>query len=122
MSTTTPEGIGPTSIFAAATRFLRDLSLARKLTAISMIAGGVAMAMMAVTFVTYDIASSRQRLVRDLTMLADMVSASSAPALTSGDRNAASETLRTVAVNPHIVSVALLRRDGSTFARYDRDS
>src|SRR5712671_2702917 len=115
MTTTPPEGGGPTSVLAAATRFLRDLSLARKLTAISMIAGGVAMAVMSVTFVTYDIASSRQRMVRDLTMLADMVSASSAPALASGDRNAASETLRTVDVNTHIVSVALRLSDGSTF-------
>ena len=32
------------------------------------------MAVMAVTFVTYDISSSRQRLVRDTNMLADMIS------------------------------------------------
>jgi signal transduction histidine kinase/DNA-binding response OmpR family regulator len=108
-------------MLAAATRFFRDLSLARKLTGISMIAAGVGMAMISIAFVTYDVASSRQRLLRDTNILADIVGASSAGAVASGNAQAAREMLRTVAVNPHIVLAALLLKDHTTLARYDRD-
>jgi signal transduction histidine kinase/CheY-like chemotaxis protein len=110
-----------TNMLSAAKTLLRDLSLAHKLTAISMVAGGVGIAVACAVFITYNVSSSRQRLVRDTNVLADMVGANSASALASGDENTAREGLRAVAVNPYIVSAALRRKDDTTFARYDRD-
>ncbi len=99
----------------------RNLSLTRRLTANSMVTGGVAMTIASLALIAYDVSSSRQRVVRDTGMLAEVVGANSTAALAFGDAKAAGETLGAVAVNEHIVSAAVLLRDGTVFARYDRN-
>ena len=62
--------------------------------------------------VAYDRSSSRERLLSDTVSLADLIGGSSTAALTFGDGKAATETLRVVAVKPHIISAAILSADG----------
>jgi signal transduction histidine kinase/DNA-binding response OmpR family regulator len=98
----------------------QHLSLARKLTALGVVASTVSLVIACAVLVAYDTVSSRQRLVRDTAMLADVVGANSTAALAFGDAKAAAETLRAVAVNEHIVIAAILSNDGTVFARYAR--
>jgi signal transduction histidine kinase/DNA-binding response OmpR family regulator/HPt (histidine-containing phosphotransfer) domain-containing protein len=100
---------------------LLNLSLAQKLTAMSIMAGGPAMIIAAVAMMAYDMSSSRQRLVTDTGILAEVVGANSTAALAFGDARAARETLAAVSVNRHVVSAVLFSNDRTEFARYDRD-
>ena len=86
----------------------RRLSLARKLTAMGILTSATSLVIAAVVLVAYDRASSRERLLRDTESLADVVGNNSTAALTFGDAKAATETLRVVAVNGHIISAAIL--------------
>jgi signal transduction histidine kinase/DNA-binding response OmpR family regulator len=99
---------------------LERVSLARQLTAFSVVTSAAALLIAGAVFIAYDASVSRERLVRDTRMLADLAGANSRAALTFDDPKAARETLSTVAVNEHVVSAGILRRDGELLARYDR--
>ena len=64
-------------------------------------------------FAVSDYANSRSRLVRDVTMLADIVGTNSTAALTFKDAIAATDTLRATAVNEHILDARLFTPDGT---------
>ena len=49
------------------------LSLARKLTALGVLTAAAALTLACAGFVAYDVSSSRQRLVRDMSMVADVI-------------------------------------------------
>ncbi len=65
------------------------LSLARKLTAISVVATIASLILACAVFLAYDYSSSRQRLVRDTGMLADVIGRNSTATLAFGDAAAA---------------------------------
>jgi signal transduction histidine kinase/CheY-like chemotaxis protein len=99
-----------------------NLSLARKLTAIGVVTSTASLVVACTVLLAYDVSSSRQRLVRDTGLLADVIGTNSTAALAFGDAQGARETLGAVSVNPHIVSAAILLWDGMSFAVYQRDS
>jgi two-component system sensor histidine kinase/response regulator len=109
-----------TNMSSVKTRLL-NLSLAHKLTAMSIAAGVPAMIIAGIAIMAYDVSSSRQRLVRDTGILAEVVGANSTAALAFGDARGAREILGAVFVNEHVVSAALYLKDGTEFARYDRE-
>ncbi|MEO8070426.1 MAG: ATP-binding protein, partial [Acidobacteriota bacterium] len=96
------------------------LSLARKLSAISLITSATSLVIACAVLVAFDITSSRERLVRDVGLLANIVGANSTAAVEFTDTKNAGETLRYAMVNEHVLSAAILVRDGSVLARYDR--
>ena len=100
--------------------WIRQLSLGRKLTAISILTSATSLVIAAVVLVAYDRASSRERLLVDTVPLGDVVGNNSTAALTFSDAKAANETLRVVAVNGHILSAAILSVDGRVLAHYER--
>jgi len=100
--------------------WIRRLSLARKLTTMGILTSATSLAIAAVVLVAYDRASSRERLLRDTLSLAEVIGNNSTAALTFGDAKAATETLRVVAVHPHVISAAILSPDGRVFAHYER--
>ena len=102
-------------------QWFRNLSLARKLTAIGVATSTASVVVACALIVAYDISSSRERLGRDVGLLADVVGDNSTAALAFGDASGASETLGAVSVNTHIVSAAIFLLDGTLFAHYDRD-
>src|SRR3978361_528866 len=68
---------------------LLNLPLARKLTAMGIAAAGPAMIIAAIAIMAYDVSSSRQRLLRDTGMLAEVLGANSTAALAFGDARTA---------------------------------
>jgi signal transduction histidine kinase/CheY-like chemotaxis protein len=92
----------------------------RKLTATVLSTSAVTLIAGCVVFATYDYIDARSRLVRDVTLLADMLGTNSIAPLTFNDATAAAETLRATAVNEHIDSARLYLPSGSLLASYVR--
>ena len=91
-----------------------------KLTTTVLSTSGVTMLAACAVFATYDYLDGRARLVREVTLLADMIGTNSIAPLTFGDSTAASEALRATAVNEHIEDVQLFLPDGTFLAGYVR--
>ncbi|MDP3719819.1 MAG: response regulator, partial [Acidobacteriota bacterium] len=100
--------------------WFRRQSVGRKLTVAALITSVVSLTAAGAALVTYDYLAMRQRLVRDVTMTADIIGANSIAALTFDDPVAAAETLRATAVNANITGARLFARDGSVLATYSR--
>ena len=107
-------------MFNSLATWFRRQPVARKLTTTALTTTGVALLAASTVFAGYDYVSSRSRLVRDVELLADIVAANSAAALTFGDAEAAAGTLRTTALNPHILDARLFAKDGTLLATYTR--
>jgi signal transduction histidine kinase/DNA-binding response OmpR family regulator/HPt (histidine-containing phosphotransfer) domain-containing protein len=103
-------------------RWFRNLSLARKLTAIGVATSTASVVVACVLIVAYDVSSSRERLARDTALLAAVVGENSTAAIAFGDARGAGDTLRAVAINEHIVWAGIFLLDGKTvFAQYHRE-
>jgi len=108
-------------MLSRAKTWIAHLSLARKLTAISVITTAASLILACAVFFAYDFSTSRDRLVRDMGMLADVIGRNSTAAIEFGDEKGAGDTLKGLAPNGHIVSAVILARDGTPLARFDRD-
>jgi signal transduction histidine kinase/CheY-like chemotaxis protein len=100
--------------------WFRRQSVARKLTATAVTTSGVTLIAACTVFATYDYVNLRARLVRDVTMLADIVGINSTAALTFGDATGATQTLRATAINEHILDARLFTPDDKLLATYQR--
>jgi signal transduction histidine kinase/DNA-binding response OmpR family regulator len=100
--------------------WFRRQSVARKLTTTALTTSGVTLIAACTVFGIYDYVNLRARLVRDVTLLADIVGTNSTAALTFGDAEGGSETLRVTAINDHILDARLFTRDGMLLATYVR--
>jgi signal transduction histidine kinase/CheY-like chemotaxis protein len=107
-------------MFNSLNTWFRRQSVARKLTTTGLTTTGVTLIVACTVFATEDYVTLRSRLVRDVTMLADIVGTNSTAALTFNDAAAAAETLRATAVNDHILDARLFTRDGTLLATYRR--
>jgi signal transduction histidine kinase/CheY-like chemotaxis protein/HPt (histidine-containing phosphotransfer) domain-containing protein len=107
-------------MFSDIQSWLARQPLARKLTVSIVAAGSVIVATACVVFAVYDYSTSRSKLVRDLTTLADVVGTNSTAAVTFNDVPAATETLRAVAAHSHVIGAQLFARDGGVVATYSR--
>jgi signal transduction histidine kinase/DNA-binding response OmpR family regulator/HPt (histidine-containing phosphotransfer) domain-containing protein len=94
------------------------LSLARKLTAIGAVTAATSLILVCAVFFVWDFSTSRQRLVRDTGMVADVLGRNSTAALAFGDAKAAGDILRGVGLNEHIVSAEILSVEGRILANY----
>ena len=101
-------------------RWFQDLPLARKLITIGVVTSAATALAACIAILAYDISSARGRLVRDISLLADVVGENLTASLAFGDAVNAEQTLRSVAVNNHIVSAVIVLPDRSMFAAYDR--
>ena len=101
--------------------WFRRQPVRRKLTATVLCTSAVTLITGCVVFATYDYIDARSRLVRDVTLLADMLGTNSIAPLTFNDATAAAETLRATAVNEHIESARLYMPNGALLAGYVRD-
>src|SRR3990170_3893934 len=107
-------------MFTRLERWFRRQSVARKLTTMVLTTSGLTLMVACTVFAIYDYATSRSRLVRDVTMLADIVGSNSTAALTFNDAGAAEATLHAMALNAHILDARLFTRDGTRLAVYAR--
>ena len=101
-------------------QWFRRLPVRRKLTATILSTSAATLITGCVVFAAYDYIDARSRLVRDVTLLADMLGTNSIAPLTFNDATAAAETLRATAVNEHIESARLYMPNGALLASYAR--
>src|SRR4051812_39072560 len=100
--------------------WFRRQSLARKLTTTALLTSVATLFAACTVFALYDYLNSRSRLVRDVTVLADIVGVNSSAAITFRDPTAAADTLRATGVNDHILEAHLFTADGILLATYMR--
>ena len=98
-----------------------NLSIKRKLTLLAMITCGVGLLAACVMFMVIDIVACRKDMVRNLKIYAAMVASNSTAALTFNDVNDATQTLRSLRSNPHVVDAFIFSPDEKVFATYTRD-
>src|SRR4051812_12758978 len=104
----------------AVSEWFQNLPIARKLIAIGVVTSALTAIAAGVTILAYDVSTARTRLVRDISLLADVVGSNSTAALAFGEAGSARETLASIAANPHITSATLVLADGRPFAAYVR--
>jgi signal transduction histidine kinase/DNA-binding response OmpR family regulator len=102
------------------TALFSRFSLGRKLTAISVATASAALLAAAAVLFAYDVSSSRERLIGETEMLAEMIARTSTAAVAFNDQTSAGEVLAAAQVNPHVMSASLTRPDQTVFARYAR--
>ncbi|HEX8012126.1 MAG TPA: ATP-binding protein [Casimicrobiaceae bacterium] len=101
-------------------RFLRDVSIQRKLTLLTLVTSGVTLVLAGVAYVTYDLLTFRQAMERDRLILAQIVGSNSTAALAFDDPKAGRATLASLSAQPRIVAACLFDKDGKVFATYNR--
>ncbi len=99
---------------------LKNLSLRRKLNLAAMATSAAGLLFACVAFVVYDAFAFRQKMVRDLTVVADGVAQMGGTALNFGARESAADVVQALRVYPHITQACLTDAEGRVFARYMR--
>src|SRR3981081_1671830 len=100
--------------------WFRRQSVGRKLTTTALITSGLTLMAACTVFATYDYVNSRSRVVRDVTMLADIVGTNSTAAVTFKAASAAADPLRATAVNVHTLDARLFTQACTLLATYFR--
>jgi signal transduction histidine kinase len=99
---------------------LKHLSIRKKLPLIVMFSSGVSLLLACGVFLFYDQANARRTLERDLSVLAEIVSAQSAAAVAFDDRKAAEEIISALAAERQVVFAAVIAADGRPLALHPR--
>jgi signal transduction histidine kinase len=92
----------------------------RRLTRMSVIASAVTLLLASSAFLAYEYYTFRDALVRNLETHAQIIGINSESAILFNDAAAATETLAALRAEPHIVSIRILRVDGTPFAAFVR--
>jgi signal transduction histidine kinase/DNA-binding response OmpR family regulator len=102
-------------------RAFRDLSIRRKLTIIVMFTSSVALLIASLAFMVYDTLTFRDRMVRDLTVVAEGIGINSSAALAFEVQGSGQDILAALRAYPHITAACIFTRDGRVFSRYVRN-
>ncbi|HSB61984.1 MAG TPA: response regulator, partial [Vicinamibacteria bacterium] len=101
-------------------RFLRNASISRKLTAITMFTSSLAVLLACLGFMVWDGWAFRRQMVSDLAVAAEGLAILVRPALDFGDPRFAEDTLNALRAQPNVVSAAVYDKGGQLMARYRR--
>jgi PAS domain S-box-containing protein len=101
-------------------KWLNDLPLRRKLTLIILLACSAALILACGVLAGYQMFDFRRTLVRDTTVLADVIGETSGSALEYNDEDSAHEMLLALQAEPDVVAAALFRPNGTELADYAR--
>src|SRR6266849_452969 len=96
-------------------------SITKRLTRMNVLVSGAALLMACAAFVTYDWITSREAMVHNLSIQAQIAGSNSVSALLFNDPQAAENTLSALKAAPNIVSAGIYTLDGAPFAMYWRD-
>jgi signal transduction histidine kinase len=99
---------------------IRNLSIKRKLTLITMCTSSIALVLASASFLIYDLISFRRLLTQDLITQAEIIGYNSAAAMAFRDKVSATATLWALKARGDIVSAALYTTEGNIFAYYLR--
>ena len=97
---------------------LRNLPIRRKLMAMLLLVSASVMLVTCSALFTYEMVTFRQKTVRNLSTLGEIVGANSTAALAFDNHDDASEVLTALRAEPHIVAAALYGNDRKPFAVY----
>jgi signal transduction histidine kinase/HAMP domain-containing protein len=100
---------------------VRQLSIKKKLTVVIMTVTAVALLLISIGFVAYELITVQQRMRQDLSAQSRMMADLTAPALARGNVPEAEKILGTLAEREHIKTAALYRGN-KLFARYPADA
>jgi signal transduction histidine kinase/ActR/RegA family two-component response regulator len=99
---------------------LRDISIKKKLTFIVMVTSIFSLLLAGGAYITYDIITQREAMVRNVAMLSEIIGANSTADLAFNDQQSAEENLAKLRVNPHIVASCIYKKNGEILASYVR--
>lgn len=97
-----------------------SISIGRKLSLAVLATAGTALLLSGSAFVTYDVTTFRQALVRRTEVLAQIIAINSAAALAFTDASVAEEVLAALTVEQTVLAAAVYDARGNLFARYNR--
>ena len=97
-------------------------TISGKLTRINLLMSGTALVLAYVSFLAYGLYTLRGNLISSVTAEASIVGENSVTALMFDDRQAAQATLSALQSSPQIQWAAIVRPDGTVFARYVRNA
>ena len=102
-------------------RLLQDVPIQQKLTRIAVLATGVAILLVGVALVSYELLRSRSLMTREMIGMADIIGAHSAAAVVSKGFTAAEETLAALDVDSRIDAARIYTKQGRIVATYLRN-
>jgi methyl-accepting chemotaxis protein len=100
---------------------VRDFSITRKLTWMSMLVSGTALLLACGAFIAYEAVLYRQTMVRDLSVQAQIIGDNSISAVLFNDTHSAETTLGALRIAPHVLTAWIFTPEGQPFAGYGRD-
>ena len=100
----------------------RNLSIRAKLTSLMMLTSVIVLLLASGVFVANDVVKIRAAMVRDLTVLADVIGRNSSAALAFNDEEAAKEILSALSAEPNIMAATIRGVDGDILASYSNGS
>src|SRR6188508_78038 len=97
---------------------LRNLSIKRKLNVIVMITTTAALLLAFTAFVTYDTLAARKKMIRDLSMMSEIVANNSTAGLSFHDSTYVNEALAVFKTNPYVLHANVYDKSMDLFAEY----
>ncbi len=102
-------------------RALRDFPIKYKLIGIIMLTSVSALLLACLGFIAYEQFAFRRTMVRDSSILADVIQDNVAPGLTFNDATEMEKTLWSMSAQPHILAGAVYDKAGKRVATYERN-
>src|ERR1700722_14821708 len=99
---------------------LQDLPVKRQVTLVILLTCSATLLLACGALAAYEILDFRRALVRDMTVLADVLAKNTRAALAFQDDRAARETLQALQAEPYVTAACLYTQDGRRFAAYTR--
>lgn len=96
----------------------RDLPIKRKLILINTLTSIAALLVASAAFTAYEVVTFRQKMTRDLEVLAKIIATNSTAALMFNDKKGAEEILAALSAQSHIRIACVYSSEGREFARY----
>jgi signal transduction histidine kinase len=97
---------------------IKNLSIRRKIIALTLTIAGLVTLLVSITFVVSNYLEFRKSLVKDLSVLAEVIGNNCSASLVFGDVNAAQETLFGLKAQPHVQAAWILTPDQAVFTYY----
>jgi signal transduction histidine kinase/ActR/RegA family two-component response regulator/HAMP domain-containing protein len=101
-------------------RPLRDQPIKRQVTLVILLTCSATLLLACGALAAYEVIDFRRALIRDMTVLADVLAKNTRAALAFKDDNAAQETLQALQAEPYVSAACLYTQDGTQFASYRR--
>jgi hypothetical protein len=102
-------------------RYLRDLPIRRKLTAITVVVAGGSLFLACASFVAHELVTFPGAMARRVSTIAEIIARQSTASLVFRDPDSARKTLEALGGEPRVVSAAIYAPDGNAFASYVRE-